>query len=203
MLEVKQICKSYRGNSILSDVNFCLPKGQCLGIVGSNGSGKSTLLRILAQIERPDSGDVRCGGKSILGDRHFMRTRTGYVPQDNELAPDLTVAQQLKLWQSACGMRGAIPGEITELLGLAELMPKRTQDLSGGMQRRVSIAMALLNSPDILFMDEATTGLDRAYCPQLLDWLEDFLKRGGRILWCSHVSSELDRLCGSCLHFDV
>ena len=199
MFEAKALCKSYRGRQVLSPVSFRLPAGQCLGVAGENGSGKSTLLRLLAQIERPDSGDILFQGRSVLRDRKFLRAHLGYVPQDNELAPGLTAAQQLKLWQSACGHSGPLPGEIVELLGLTELLPVRTEDLSGGMQRRVSIAMALLSQPDILVMDEATTGLDRSYCPRLLDWLESFLARGGRIVWCSHHADELERLCGGCI----
>lgn len=199
MFEAKALCKSYRRRQVLSPVSFCLPAGQCLGITGENGSGKSTLLRLLAQIERPDSGDILFQGRSVLRNRKFLRLHLGYVPQDNALAPGLTAAQQLKLWQSACGRSGPLPGEIEELLGLAELLPVRTEDLSGGMQRRVSIAMALLSQPDILVMDEATAGLDRSYCPRLLDWLEAFLAKGGRIVWCSHHAHELERLCGSCI----
>lgn len=197
MFEANALCKSYRGRQVLQPVSFCLPAGQCLGIAGENGSGKSTLLRLLARIENPDSGDILFQGRSVLRDRKFLRAHLGYVPQDNELAPGLTAAQQLKLWQSACGHSGPLPGEIVELLGLTELLPVRTEHLSGGMKRRVSIAMALLSGPDILIMDEATTGLDRSYCPRLLDWLESFLARGGRMVWCSHHADELERLCGS------
>ena len=199
MFEARALCKSYRGRQVLPPVSFCLPAGQCLGVVGENGSGKSTLLRLLAQIESPNSGDILFQGRSVLRDRRFLRARLGYVPQDNELAPGLTAAQQLKLWQSACGRGGPLPGDVVELLGLTELLPARTEDLSGGMQRRVSIAMALLSRPDILIMDEATTGLDRSYCPRLLDWLEGFLAGGGRIVWCSHRADELERLCGGCI----
>lgn len=199
MLEAQDLSKSYRGYQALAPISFRLPAGQCLGLVGENGSGKSTLLRLLAQIQRPDSGDILFGGKSVLGDRSFLRSRLGYVPQSSDLAPGLTVTQQLKLWQSACGACGPLPADIMELMGLEELLGKRTDDLSGGMQRRVSIAMALLPRPDILLMDEATTGLDQLYCQRLLEWLEHFLSGGGRLIWCSHHPEEVTRLCGSCL----
>ena len=127
-------------------------------------------------------------------------TQLGYVPQDNELIPDLTVLQQLRLWQRACGLRGPIPGDVSELLGLEALLPKQIKNLSGGMQRRVSIALALLSKPRVLIMDEATTGLDQSYCPHLLDYLEQFLHHGGSLIWCSHHPQELSRLCGSCLY---
>ena len=203
MLEIDGLCKSYSGHSILKNVRFVLPAGQCLGIVGENGSGKSTLLRILAQIEKPDKGDVRYGGRSILGDRKFLRQKLGYVPQGNDLMEDLTVRAQLKLWQSACNISTPLPNDIMELLGIESMMHKQIRTLSGGMQRRVSIAMALMTNPEILIMDEATTGLDKDYCQKLLTWLEGYLSRGGRILWCSHHKQELDRLCSGILSMDI
>ena len=203
MLEIDGISKSYSGHSILKNVRFVLPAGQCLGIVGENGSGKSTLLRILAQIEKPDKGDVRYEGRSILGDRKFLRQKLGYVPQSNDLMEDLTVRAQLKLWQSACNINTPLPNDIMELLGIEPMMHKQIPTLSGGMQRRVSIAMALMTNPEILIMDEATTGLDKDYCQKLLTWLEGYLSRGGRILWCSHHKQELDRLCSGILSMDI
>lgn len=200
MLEIDGISKSYFGNPILKPIRFCVPAGCCIGITGENGSGKSTLLRLLAQIERPDAGDIRYHGKSVLGDRGFMRRHVGYVPQGHELLEDLTVRSQLKLWQSACGLSGPLPEEVMNLLGIHAMMKKRIKHLSGGMKRRVSIAMALLSNPDILIMDEATTGLDRAYCEKLMDWLEKYIQQGGRVIWCSHNREELTRLCGACIH---
>ncbi len=200
MLEVDGICKSYHGRQVLKDVRFLLPRGYCLGITGENGAGKSTLLRILAQMERPDRGDVRHRGKSILGNREFMRKSVGYVPQRPDLMEELTVLQQLKLWYSACGLSGPLPVEPLELMGIGPMLKSRIFTLSGGMKQRVSIAMALLSNPEILIMDEATTGLDREYRERLLVWLEGYLRRGGRVIWCSHHKQELDRLCGSCLH---
>lgn len=196
MLEIQNLSKSYHGRQVLSPVRFFLPAGQCLGVVGENGSGKSTLLRLVAQIEKSDTGDILFGGKSVLGDKTFMRKCVGYVPQENDLMPELTVRRQLKLWQSACGLSGPIPGEIMELMDLQPLLDWLPSELSGGMQRRASMAMALMNKPKLLIMDEATTGLDKDYTARLLDWLEDYLAKGGRMLWCSHHKQELDRLCG-------
>ena len=118
MLEVRQLCKSYGGRQVLAPISFALPPGQCLGLAGSNGSGKSTLLRLLAQIQRPDSGDVLFQGRSVLGDRQFLRRQLGYVPQSPELARELTVRQQLSLWQRACGLSGPLPQDVLELMGL-------------------------------------------------------------------------------------
>ena len=197
MLEADGICKSYYGNQVLSPVSFRLPAGCCIGITGENGSGKSTLLRLLAQIERPDRGDIRWNGTSVLGNRSFLRQHLGYVPQNTELMEELTVRQQLTLWHRACGLNGSLPREVLNLLDLEPLLQKPIRQLSGGMKGRVSIAAALLNRPDILIMDEATAGLDSNYTHRLLDWLEAHLSRGGSILWCSHHPEELERLCNA------
>ena len=202
MLEVRQLCKSYSGRQVLAPISFVLPPGQCLGLAGSNGSGKSTLLRLIAQIERPDGGDVLFQGRSVLGDRRFLREALGYVPQSAELARELTVYQQLRLWQSACGLTGPLPRDVLDLLGLEPLLKKPVRALSGGMAQRVSIALALLSRPRVLLMDEATSGLDQSYVPQLLDWLEGYVSGGGSLVWCSHHPRELERLCGAVLRLE-
>ena len=187
---------------MLSPVSFALPPGQCLGLAGSNGSGKSTLLRLLAQVQRPDSGDVLYQGRSVLGDRQFLRRTLGYAPQNAERVPELTVKAQLTLGQRACGLTGPLPREVLELLGLEPLLGRPVRTLSGGMAQRVNIALALLSRPRILLMDESTAGLDRAYVPRLLDWLEAFLAAGGSLIWCSHHPEELKRLCGAVLRLE-
>ncbi len=202
MLEIRQLCKSYAGRQVLAPVSFVLPPGQCLGLAGSNGSGKSTLLRLIAQVEKPDGGDVLYGGRSVMGNRQFLRHMLGYVPQGDGLAGELTVRRQLVLWQAACEVPGPLPGDILDLLGLGPLLEKPIRSLSGGMARRVSIALALLSRPKVLLMDEATSGLDQGYVPQLLDWLEGYVSGGGSLVWCSHHGSELDRLCGAVLRLE-
>ena len=200
MFLADNIVKSYHGRPVLKGVRLCLGPGQCLGIVGDNGSGKSTLLKILAQIIPADSGDIRYRNKSVLGDRKFLRKHLGYVPQGSDLLPELTARQSLQLWQSACGCVDPVPEDVSRILGLEELMDVKIGHMSGGMRRRVSIAMALSTSPEILIMDEVTNGLDAAYREALLDYLENWLSRGGRMIWCSHLPEELDRLCGARLN---
>lgn len=200
VLEIRELSKSYGGRQTLAPISFVLPPGQCLGLAGSNGSGKSTLLRLLAQVQRPDGGDVLYQGRSVLGDRQFLRRTLGYAPQDAQLAPELKVSQQLSLWQRACDLTGPLPGDIIELLGLEPMLRLPVHTLSGGMAQRVSIALALLPRPKILLMDESTTGLDHAYASRLMEWLESFLAAGGSLVWCSHHPEELNRLCGAVLY---
>lgn len=200
MLHIEGLSKSYGGRKILEPLSFYLPAGYCLGITGANGAGKSTLLRLVAQQEKPDQGTIRMGGVSVLGNRKFLREQVGYVPQHSDLMEDLTVQQQLKLWQSACGRSGPLPEDILAVLDIGPMLNKRIGTLSGGMQQRVSITMALLSRPKILILDEATAGLDRDFRETFLTYLEQYLQKGGRILFCSHDPRELKRLCGSCLH---
>lgn len=194
MLTADGLCKSYQGRQVLLPVSFSLEGGRCLGISGANGSGKSTLLRLLACVERPDSGALTLDGAPI--DRRTLRRRVGYVPQQNALDEELTVREQLLLWQAACDLRGPLNAEVLALLGLEPLLGRPLRQLSVGMQRRVSIAMALLPAPDVLLMDEATAGLDGSYAEALLSRLRSFLRQGGHLVWCTHHPSELDGLPG-------
>lgn len=199
VLEVRDLSKSYHGVWVLHPISFELAPGECLGIAGPNGSGKSTLLRLIAQAEKPDGGSVFWRGKNVRGDRKFLRTSLGYVPQDAELAPELTVREQLALWRAACGCTGPVQRELMDLLGLAPMLRSRISELSGGMQRRVSIAMALSTGREVLIMDEASAGLDESYREALLAWMESFLNRGGCAVWCTHLTDELDKICTHCL----
>ncbi len=199
MLEAQGLCKSYGGTRVLHPVSFRLEAGECLGGAGANGAGKATLLRLLAQAERPESGRVLFRGRDTAGDRRFPRRSLGYVPQDSQLAPELTAGEQIALWRAACGLRGRIQEELAALLGLEDLLRRRTGELSGGMRQRVSIAMALSTGQEVLVLDEATAGLDESYREGLLCWMEGFLSRGGCAVWCSHLNDELERLCTSCL----
>ncbi len=202
MMEVQGLHKSYGGRQVLAPVSFSLAAGEGLGIVGPNGSGKSTLLRLVAQVQRPDGGRILFQGRDVMGDRQFLRRQLGYVPQGDQLAGDLTVKQQLKLWQAACGIPGGLDEAVMEQMGVTSMLPKPIAQLSGGMRQRVSIAMALLQRPQILVMDEATVGLDERYGQALLDWLERFMGQGGRLIWCTHRVRELERLCGRCLRLE-
>lgn len=202
MLQAVGLTKRYRGVTALAPLDLTLNEGECVGLAGANGSGKSTLLSLLAQTQRPDGGDILADGTSVLGRRSFVRSQVGYVPQRDALLEDLRVSQQLRLWQGLCGVRGGPDEEVLHLLGLEPLMDRPIHTLSGGMKKRVSIAMALLTHPRYLLMDEAFAGLDEGYRGGLTGWLLTFVAQGGALLWCSHESDELRVLCGQVLVLD-
>ncbi len=193
VMEARGLCKSYGTCEALSSVSFRLEGGSGLALTGENGSGKSTLLRLLAQVEQPDGGDIMFCGKSVLGDRAFLRKNVGYVPQEPALDRELTVAGQLRLWAAACGCRRDASSEA--LMGLGELLRQRTCELSGGQARRVSIAMALMNAPRLLLLDEAFTGLDAAYSEALGEALKGFVGAGGILICATHRPEEAARFC--------
>lgn len=202
-LEIREVGKSYRGRRVLEPVSFCVRPGECLTVAGANGSGKSTLLRLIAQVEPPDGGQVLYDGRDVRGERAFVRRTLGYIPQDNALSEELTVREQLSLWLAACGVRGAPDAAVISLLGLSELLRRPIRDLSGGMRRRVSIALALLTKPRVLVADEASEGLDDAYRRALLEYTAAFLKGGGCAVWCTHRADELRSFGGACLRLDA
>lgn len=198
MLRVHALSKTYDGKAALSSISFQLPEGSGLALLGENGSGKSTLLRLLAGVEQPDSGSIYYQDTPVLKNRSFLRKFVGYVPQEPALDGELTVAQQLRLWQAACGCPRDPESEA--LLGLDPLLRSRMRSLSGGQRQRVSIALALMNQPRILLMDEATSGLDEKYTEALLAWLIHFTHNGGILIWATHHSEEAQRLCRYGLH---
>ena len=196
VLEIISLSKRYGEKLALDAVSFSLQPGEVLGIAGHNGSGKSTLLSLVSQTLRPDSGRIVHEGKDILGDREFLKNHVGYIPQQDGLLEDLTVEETLRAWQSLCAAPSdAVRKDAEAWLGLSPLLRKRISALSGGMKKRVSIALALLNQPDILIMDEVAAALDRKYGQALAEFLLDFTKKGGSVLYCSHQKEELLQLC--------
>ena len=202
MLEVSKLSKTYKKAAVLREVSFTLRPGECLGVAGHNGSGKSTLLSIVAQVVPPDAGQICLNGKKVLGDRAFLRSSVGYVPQQNALLGDLTVRETLEFWQRTYGLTHLdlfAPDSPCTMLGLEKIAKKRVGTLSGGMQKRLSAALALLHSPRFLLMDEVLPAMDRHYRAGLYAWLARLRGAGAAILYCSHEVEELKGFCDNIL----
>lgn len=183
------ITAGYGNKIVLRDLSIDLEEGSSTLIVGANGCGKSTLFAVLAGIKKARSGKLLFQGKE-LPKKQFGKL-IGYVPQDNPLYPELTVKDNLLLWYGAKeALQKELEGGVVWRLGLKEVLKKRVDTLSGGMQRRVCIGCAMAGNPRILIMDEPGAALDAECKEMLYAWLREYQKEGGTVLLCSHEKSD-------------
>lgn len=182
---------SYHGkHQFLKGISFTATAGNCLGILGDNGSGKSSLMAILAGVVPAGSGEVLFNGHPITKEqRHYV----GYVPQQPVLLDQLTVKDNLALWQSVYHRKGSLLEHIPDFLKIEEMLHKKAGLLSGGMRKKVSIAIALMNDPQVLILDEAFAALD-AKC---VASMEAYIKQAKDmvVIYSSHNILEIAHLC--------
>ena len=198
-LAVSALRKSYDGREVVAGLNFELQRGECYGLLGPNGAGKTTTLRCCLGLTAPDSGDIKLVGEPVPARAREARMKIGVVPQFDNLDPDFTAAENLIVYGRYFGMAdAAIRPKIADLLDFAGLAGKEDANirtLSGGMKRRLTLARALVNDPELLLLDEPTTGLD----PQARHLIWERLKRlqaqGKTILLTTHFMDEAERLC--------
>ena len=163
-IKIENLTKKYKDVVAVDDLSLTIRKGELFALLGVNGAGKTTTIKILTCLTQPTSGDAIILGKSIIRDTAAVKTMIAVSPQETAVAPGLSVKENLELM---CGVQGfskekrsAKIQELTKLLGLESVSRKKAGKLSGGWQRRLSIAMALISEPEILFLDEPTLGLD-------------------------------------------
>lgn len=203
ILSVLQLGKSYgEGHAkvlVVDGLSFSLRRGECYGLLGPNGAGKTTTLRLCLGLTAPDSGAISLAGKAIPHHAREARTRVGVVSQADNLDPDFTVYENLLVFGRYFGIDDrVIRARIPKLLEFASLTAKRDArigELSGGMKRRLTLARALVNDPDLIFMDEPTTGLDPQARHLIWDRLKTLLVEGKTILLTTHFMDEAERLC--------
>lgn len=203
ILSVENLRKLYgKGEdrvAVVDGLSFSLRRGECYGLLGPNGAGKTTTLRLCLGLTAPDAGSITLVGKDVPYDAREARRRVGVVPQGDNLDPDFTVAENLLVYGRYFGMDDAtIKARIPALLEFSNLTAKRDArigELSGGMKRRLTLARALVNNPDLIFMDEPTTGLDPQARHLIWDRLKSLLAEGKTILLTTHFMDEAERLC--------
>ena len=163
-IRIEGLTKRYKDVVAVDGLSLSVHKGELFSLLGVNGAGKTTTIKMLSCLTQPTSGDAFLNGKSICKDTAAVKSLIAVSPQETAVAPGLTVRENLELM---CGVHGftkekqnAKIAELTELLGLESVSKKKAGKLSGGWQRRLSIAMALISEPEILFLDEPTLGLD-------------------------------------------
>ena len=190
--------KRYGGEEVVAGVDLELKAGECFGLLGPNGAGKTTTLRLCLGLIEPDGGTIEMLGLPVPARAREARQRVGVVPQADNLDPDFTVEENLLVYGRYFGLADAeIRRRIPALLEFAELggrAASRIQALSGGMKRRLTLARALVNDPDLIFMDEPTTGLDPQARHLIWERLRRLLAQGKTIFLTTHFMDEAERL---------
>jgi len=159
-LEVKDLKKSYNGLEALKGISFEVRKGEIFGLLGTNGAGKTTTIKIIAGIIPPTSGEVKIQGKSIKENPIKIKSQIGYVPQDISIIPNLSAYENLRLIGKLYGVSKDNVEQMLKAVNLWDRKDSMVQTFSGGMIRKLEIAMALLHSPKLLLLDEPSVGLD-------------------------------------------
>lgn len=196
-IRIDNLTKKYKDVVAVNMLNLSVHRGELLSLLGVNGAGKTTTIKMLSCLTQPTSGDAFINGKSICKDTAAVKSLIAISPQETAVAPGLSVWENLELM---CGVHGftkekqkAKIAELTELLGLEAVIKKKAGKLSGGWQRRLSIAMALISEPEILFLDEPTLGLDVLARSDLWDLIRS-LKGKVTIILTTHYMEEAESL---------
>ena len=199
VIEVNNLHKSYAGQRVVDNISLNIKRGECYGLLGPNGAGKSTTLRLLLGLIDPDGGSVSLLDHAVPSLAREARVRIGVVPQIDNLDPDFTVEENLMVYGRYFGLSEAeLRARMPMLLDFANLTAKRNAlvpTLSGGMKRRLSLARALVNDPDIIFLDEPTTGLDPQARHLIWQRLRELTSQGKTLLLTTHFMEEAERLC--------
>jgi ABC-2 type transport system ATP-binding protein len=194
VIEVQNLHKTYADTVAVDDISFAVQEGEIFGILGPNGAGKTTTVECIEGLRRPDGGRIRVLGLDPQRDRAELTQRLGVQLQDSQLPGRLRVAEALDLYSSFYRTPADWRG-LMDVLGLGDKRNTRFGKLSGGQKQRLSIALALLGSPQVAVLDELTTGLDPQARRDTWDLIEGVRDRGVTIVLVSHFMEEAERLC--------
>ena len=199
VLECRDLRKSYGQRLAVDGVGFTVAPGEVYGLLGPNGAGKTTTISMICGLLARDAGDVTVDGKRLDTDTTAAKEAIGYVPQDLAIYPDLTGRENLRFFGRLYGLGGheldARIGGVLEIVGLADRADERTDRYSGGMKRRLNIALGLLHDPKLLVLDEPTVGVDPQSRNAIHDNVEALGGEGMSVLYTTHYMEEAERLC--------
>ncbi len=205
-LNVSELRKRYGDNEVVAGLSFAVEPGTCFGLLGPNGAGKTTTLRLCLGLTAPDGGTITLAGRPIPGEAQQARAKVGVVPQFDNLDPDFTCAENLRVFGRYFGLKDAdVRARIPTLLDFASLASKadaKIATLSGGMKRRLTLARALVADPDIVFLDEPTTGLDPQARHLIWERLKQLKSAGKTLILTTHFMDEAERLCDRLIVID-
>ncbi|NMM05568.1 ATP-binding cassette domain-containing protein [Polaromonas sp.] len=206
IFSVQSLSKRYGTTTVVNDLSFDIAPGECLGVIGPNGAGKTTTIRMCLGLTAPDAGRITAFGLQMPHDALAIKERLGIVSQFDSLDPDFSCAENLLVFGRYFGLKDAvIKARIPKLLEFAALTHKadaKLSELSGGMKRRLSLARALVNDPQLLLLDEPTTGLDPQARHLMWERLQRLVQQGKSILLTTHFMDEAERLCNRLLVLD-
>jgi ABC-2 type transport system ATP-binding protein len=198
-LVAQELHKSFNEHKAVNGVSFTIYQGEIFGLLGPNGAGKTTTIRILSTVLEADRGDVTIGGHSIRDDADAVRSLIGVCPQELALYEDLSALDNMVFFGRMAGLDGKEARAQTmahlELMGLVERAKGKVAKFSGGMKRRVNLAIALMGHPALLFLDEPTVGIDPQSRNNIYETIEGLRGKGMTILYTTHYMEEADRLC--------
>jgi lipooligosaccharide transport system ATP-binding protein len=200
------LTKSFNGRAAVQGIDLDIPRGGCFGFLGPNGAGKTTTLRMILGQSPLTAGTLSVFGLPVGTGGRRIRARTGVVPQADNADPDFTVAENLRMYARYFGLRPAVVApRIEELLRFMELHDRADdpiKSLSGGMKRRLTIARALINDPELIVLDEPTTGLDPQVRRMIWNRLRQLRNVGKTLLLTTHYMEEAERLCDELVVMD-
>ncbi len=194
-IEVRNVCKSFKDVDAVRNVNLRVESGEAVALLGPNGAGKTTLVEMIEGVQIPDSGEIRILEKSWEKDEHFLRKEIGLALQETRFQDRLTVEETLGLFAGFYGLNQVRTREVLEIIQLESKRDTWVVQLSGGQRQRLALGIAILPRPQILILDEPTTGLDPNARRDLWKILEDFKSTGTTLILTTHYMEEAEFLC--------
>jgi ABC-2 type transport system ATP-binding protein len=194
VIRVEGLRKVFGDLAAVDGISFAVRSGEVFGLLGPNGAGKTTTVEVLEGLQKPDGGSVSVLGVDVLSNAHALKSRIGVSLQNAALYPKLTVVELLDLFGTFYPKSRA-SDELIELMDLREKRTSRTQELSGGQKQRLSVALALVGDPELVFLDEPTTGMDPAARRALWDVISGLKSEGKSVLLTTHYLEEAEILC--------
>ncbi|MCH5583870.1 ABC transporter ATP-binding protein [Shimazuella sp. AN120528] len=199
MLEFHKVKKSYGKRIAVNQLDISVRKGSCFGLLGPNGAGKSTMMKLISGIIQPDSGQIKVMGLDMKENIVKIQQKIGYVPQSITLYEELSAIDNLRFFGELAGVKGKeLQDRIQDVLtktGLSDRGKDEVRTYSGGMKRRINIAVALLHKPDLLILDEPTVGIDPQSRNLIFELIRTLHKQGMTIIYSTHYMEEVEALC--------
>lgn len=206
VVEAADLCKRFGDFEAVAGISFRIERGACFGFLGPNGAGKTSTMRMVQAVSAPTSGRLTVLGSDPVREGARVRARIGVVPQEDNLDPDLHVSENLHVYARYFGLSPEVArrraAELLDFVSLRDKAEKELRELSGGMKRRLVIARALLNEPELVILDEPTTGLDPQARHLVWQKLRELKERGVTMVLTTHYMDEAERLCDALVIMD-